>query len=36
MRAAIKPYVRELERSRVPPLTVKAAKAAMLILLGRT
>ena len=35
-RARIAPYVAELRRAKVPPPTVKAAKAAMLILLGRT
>ena len=32
-RAAIAPYIRELERSRVPRSTIKSAKTAMLILL---
>lgn len=34
----VEPYLVELRRSKVPPLTVKAAKAVMLILLraGRT
>ena len=33
-RAAIAPYIRELERSKVPPLTIKTAKVAMLLLLS--
>jgi hypothetical protein len=33
-RAAIAPYVVELERAKVPPLVVKQAKAVMLLLLG--